>query len=501
MAERIDHFIGGRMLAGRSGRAAQVFDSATGEVCGEVALADAADTDAAVAAAEAAFAGWSATPPLQRARVLFRFKTLLEQHHDDLVGLISREHGKLPDDAHGEWTRGLEVVEFACGIPQLLKGEHSMNVGSGIDSWSELYPLGVVAGITPFNFPLMVPMWMVPIALACGNTFVLKPSEQDPSPSMLVARLLQQAGLPDGAFNVLHGDRQAVDALLQDARVQAVSFVGSTAVAEHVYATGSRHGKRVQALGGAKNHAVVMPDADVEQAADALMGAAYGSAGQRCMAVSVVVAVGDAVADALVAGLAARVRGLRIGAAQARGRQQGVDMGPLISRAHLRKVLAHVEAGVAEGATLVVDGRQAALPPGDGFFLGGCLFDHVQPHMRIYREEIFGPVLCVVRVADLTTACALVNTHAYGNGASIYTRDGAGARHFARNVQAGMVGINVVIPVPMAFHSFGGWKRSLYGPLHVHGSDGVRFYTRMKTTTARWSTESPRRPDYHATGL
>ena len=402
-----------------------------------------------------------------------------------LSALITREHGKVLSDAAGELARGLEVVEFACGIPHLQKGEHSKDVGRGVDAWSEMQPLGVVAGITPFNFPAMVPMWMFPIALACGNTFILKPSERDPSVPMLLAELLKEAGLPDGVFNVVNGDKEAVDTLLTDSRVQAVSFVGSTPVAEYIYATASRHGKRVQALGGAKNHMLVMPDADMEQAANALMGAAFGSAGERCMAISVAVCVGDAVADQLIEKLKPRIENLKVGP----GIDADAEMGPLVTREHLRRVSAYVDSGIAEGAELVVDGRNHTVAGAEGgFFIGGCLFDQVKPDMTIYREEIFGPVLSVVRVEDFDTACKLINDHEFGNGTAIFTRDGDAARQFAHSIQVGMVGINVPIPVPMAFHSFGGWKRSLFGPLHMHGPDGVRFYTRMKTITARWPT-------------
>jgi malonate-semialdehyde dehydrogenase (acetylating)/methylmalonate-semialdehyde dehydrogenase len=489
---RIPHFIHGQPSDGGSGRWGEVYDPATGAVQAHVALASADDVTAAVGAAQAAFPAWAATPPLQRARVLFRYKELLERHADEIAAAITAEHGKVLADARGELTRGIEVVEFACGAPHLLKGEHSMDVGREVDSWTEYAPLGVVAGITPFNFPCMVPMWMFPVALACGNTFVLKPSERDPSAPMILARLLKEAGLPDGVFNVVHGDKLAVDALLDDPRVQAVSFVGSTPIAEYIYARGSANGKRVQALGGAKNHMVVMPDADLAQAASALLGAGFGSAGERCMAISVAVCVGDATADALVAKLRPMVEALRIGP----GCQGDPDMGPLVTGAHRDKVRGYVDAGVAEGATLVVDGRALRVPGHEaGFFLGGCLFDHVTPAMRIYREEIFGPVLCVVRVPDFDAALALVNGHEYGNGTAIFTRDGDAARQFAHQVQAGMVGINVPIPVPMAFHSFGGWKRSLFGPLHMHGPDGVRFYTRLKTMTARWP-QGVRSPEF-----
>ena len=479
------HFIDGKEVAGGSGRFGDVYDPATGQTTGKLPLASKAEVEAAIAVAAAAFPGWAKTTPLNRARVLFKFKALLEQHADEIALAITREHGKVLSDAKGELTRGIEVVEFACGIPHLLKGEHSMNVGSGVDSYSEYAPLGVVAGITPFNFPCMVPMWMFPIAIACGNTFILKPSERDPTPAMMLARLLTEAGLPDGVFNIVHGDKEAVDALLDDPRVQAVSFVGSTPIAQYIYARGSAAGKRVQALGGAKNHMVVMPDADMDQAANALLGAGFGSAGERCMAISVAVCVGDAAADTLIAKLKPMVEALRIGP----GCQGDPDMGPLVTGAHRDKVQGYVDLGVEEGAQLLVDGRGLRVPGHeDGFFLGGCLFDHVTPSMRIYQEEIFGPVLCIVRVPDFDSACRLVNDHEYGNGTAIFTRDGDAARQFAHGIEVGMVGINVPIPVPMAFHSFGGWKRSLFGPLHMHGPDGVRFYTRLKTITARWPT-------------
>jgi malonate-semialdehyde dehydrogenase (acetylating)/methylmalonate-semialdehyde dehydrogenase len=486
MSPLISHFINGEQVV-PAGRRVPVYNPATGAIASEVGLATAEEVAQAVAVARAAFPAWSATPPLRRARVLFRFKALLEQHADRIAEVITAEHGKVHEDALGEVQRGLEVVEFACGIPQLLKGEFTENVGTNVDSHSMRQPLGVVAGITPFNFPVMVPMWMFPVALACGNTFILKPSERDPSAALLLADLLREAGLPAGVFNVVHGDKVAVDALLQHPDVQAVSFVGSTPIAEYIYAEGTRSGKRVQALGGAKNHMVVMPDADLDQVVDALMGAAYGAAGERCMAISVVVAVGDAVADALVERLAVRLERLRIGA----GSERSSEMGPLVTREHRDKVRGYIDTGVAEGAQLAVDGRgfRPSDPAcADGFFLGACLFDHVQPHMRIYREEIFGPVLSMVRVADYGAAVELVNGHEYGNGAAIFTRDGDTARTFAAGVQVGMVGINVPIPVPMAFHSFGGWKRSLFGDHYVHGPEGVRFYTRLKTITARWPT-------------
>lgn len=481
---QVSHWIAGARVQGVSGRFGDVYHPASGKVQAHVPLANEAEVDRAVAAASAAFPEWSSQPPLRRARVLFRFREIYERRLDEVAALINREHGKVFSDARGEATRGLEVVEFATGIPQLLKGEYTEQVGSGIDSWSMRQPLGVVAGITPFNFPAMVPMWMFPIALACGNTFVLKPSERDPSSSVLLAEMLQEAGLPDGVFNVVHGDKAAVDAILAHPVIQAVSFVGSTPIAEYVYREGTKHGKRVQALGGAKNHMIVMPDADLDQAADALAGAAYGSAGERCMAISVAVAVGNQTADRLIEKLRTRITELRVGD----GAKDEADLGPLITGHHLEKVTSYVELGGREGAELVVDGREGALPQGEGFFLGACLFDHVKPEMRIYQEEIFGPVLGVVRVNNFETALQLINEHEYGNGTALFTRDGDTARDFARRVQAGMVGINVPIPVPMAFHSFGGWKRSLFGDHAVHGPEGVRFYTRLKTVTARWPT-------------
>ena len=480
----IGHHVGGRELAGASGRHGDVYDPALGEVSARVAFASTEEVGLAVGAAQAAFPAWAATPPLRRARVLFRFKELLERDADELARLISSEHGKGESDARGELTRGLEVVEFACGIPQLLKGEFSEQVGTGVDSWSTRQPLGPCAGITPFNFPAMVPLWMFPVAIACGNSFVLKPSERDPSAGVRLARLFEEAGLPPGVLNVVHGDKVAVDALLADPRVAAVSFVGSTPVAEAVYRAGTAAGKRVQALGGAKNHLVVMPDADLDQAVEALVGAAYGSVGERCMAISVAVAVGP-VADPLVEKLARRASSLRIGA----GADERAEMGPLVTKQHLDKVRGFVETGVAEGAKLVVDGRSVRVPGYEsGFFLGACLFDGVQPQMTLYREEIFGPVLAVVRVPDFEAALRLVDANEYGNGVAIFTRDGAAAREFASRVQIGMVGVNVPIPVPMAWHSFGGWKRSLFGDYAMHGPEGVRFYTRLKTITSRWPT-------------
>ncbi len=489
----LGHFIAGRAVPGALGRMGDVYNPATGNLQARVALASSTETRAAIEAAANAFPAWADTTPLRRARVLFKFKSLLEQHADELVFLISSEHGKVAEDARGELTRGIEVVEFACGIPHLLKGEMSEDVGGGVDSWSIRQPLGVCVGITPFNFPAMVPMWMFPIAIAAGNTFVLKPSEKDPGCPLLLAELFKEAGLPDGVFNVVNGDKEAVDTLLEDQRVQAVSFVGSTPVARYIYSTGSEHGKRVQALGGAKNHMLVMPDADLDQTVAALLGAAYGSAGERCMAISVAVAVGD-VADQLVGRLATKVAALRVGP----GDDPASEMGPLVTREHCQRVHDYVDVGVQEGAKLVVDGRDPQVPGyEDGFFLGGCLFDHVTAQMRIYQEEIFGPVLCVVRVPDFETGLSLIDEHAFGNGTAIFTRDGDSARQFARRVQAGMVGINIAIPVPMAFHSFGGWKQSLFGPLNVHGPDGVRFYTRLKTMTARWPTGIRATADFH----
>ena len=483
--QRIPHFINGQRVAGDGQALSAVFNPATGQQTGELPLGDAATVDLAVRAAAEAFVTWSQTPPIRRARVLFRLRDIIEANADVLAAQLTAEHGKTHSDALGEVTRGLEVIEFACGIPHLLKGEFTDNVAGQMDACSMRQPLGVVAGITPFNFPAMVPLWMFPIAIACGNTFILKPSERDPSASLLLADWLKQAGLPDGVFNVVHGDKRAVDAILEHPEIKAVSFVGSTPIAKYIYEQGCKHGKRVQALGGAKNHMVVMPDADLDQVADALMGAGYGSAGERCMAISVAIAVGDATADALVQRLAPRVHGLKIGP----GDQSGTDMGPLITCAHRDKVKGYVDLGVEEGAQLVVDGRAREIPnAGDGFFLGGCLFDHVQPTMRIYREEIFGPVLSIVRVGSYEAALALINAHEYGNGTALFTRDGDAARDFVHRVQVGMVGINVPIPVPAAFHSFGGWKASLFGDHHVYGPEGVRFYTKLKAVTTRWPT-------------
>ncbi|MGQ7244645.1 CoA-acylating methylmalonate-semialdehyde dehydrogenase [Salinicola sp. V024] len=481
----IPHYINATLTEGRSGHFAAVYNPATGEQSAQVALASAEETRQAIEIADDAFQRWSKVTPLKRSRILFKFKALVEEHADELARLISSEHGKVFSDAKGELTRGLEVVEFACGIPHLQKGEHSLNVGTGVDSYSMMQPLGVCAGISPFNFPAMVPMWMFPIALACGNTFIMKPSEKDPSTPMRLAELLTEAGLPDGVFNVVNGDKESVDVLLSDERIQAVSFVGSTPIAEYIYATASKHGKRVQALGGAKNHMVIMPDADLDQAVDALMGAAYGSAGERCMAISVAVPIGEETADRLREKLIEKLSSLRVGPGLVDGPDN--DMGPLITADHLAKVRDYIGIGEQEGAELVVDGRNISIDgAADGYFIGGTLFDHVKPGMRIHVEEIFGPVLAISRAESFDDAVAMINGHEFGNGTAIFTRDGDAARQYCEQIQVGMVGVNVPIPVPMAFHSFGGWKRSLFGPLHMHGNDGVRFYTRMKTITQRW---------------
>jgi malonate-semialdehyde dehydrogenase (acetylating)/methylmalonate-semialdehyde dehydrogenase len=477
----IAHFIDGAITDGGSTRFGPIFDPARGVEQARVAFADREQVDAAVASAARAFEAWSETPPLRRARVLFAFKALLEQHRDEIASLIVSEHGKVLSDAQGELVRGIEVVEFACGIPQLLKGEFSDQVGVGIDSWSLPQPLGVCAGITPFNFPAMVPMWMFPIAIACGNTFVLKPSERDPSASIRIAELLIEAGAPPGVLNVVNGDRETVELLLAHPQIAAISFVGSTPVARALYATAAAHGKRVQALGGAKNHAVVLADADLDGATPALIGAAYGSAGERCMSISVVVAV-DAIADALVARLASSARALVVG----NGSESNAEMGPLVTSQHRDRVAGYIERGAAEGADLVLDGREHAAFRAPGFFLGPTLFDRVRPEMAIYQDEIFGPVLSVVRVPDAEAALALVNANRYGNGVAVFTREGNAAREFVRRVQVGMVGVNVPIPVPMAFHRFGGWKESLFGDHAAYGPDGVHFYTRTKTVTSRW---------------
>ena len=479
----LQHFIDGKRVSGESNRFGDIYNPATGQVQARVPFATAGEVDEAVRSAKAAFPEWAATPASQRARILFRYRDLVETHRDELARIVASEHGKTLDDARGSVTRGIEIVEFACGIPQLLKGELNENVASRVDSFNMRQPLGVCAGITPFNFPAMVPMWMYPIALACGNTFVLKPSEKDPSCGLRLAELAIEAGVPPGVLNVVNGDKEAVDALLTHDDVAAVSFVGSTPIAEYVHRNATAAGKRVQALGGAKNHLVVMPDADMDQVTDALVGSAYGSAGERCMAVSVAVTVGDDTADDLIERLTPRVESLKIGAFDA----EGVEMGPLVTREHRDKVRGYVDTGVEEGATLVVDGRDTSVTGHeDGFFIGGCIFDNVTPGMRIYKEEIFGPVLSVVRAKDYEEAVDLVNEHELGNGAAIFTRDGDAARDFTHRVRIGMVGVNVPIPVPTAYHSFGGWKRSLFGDHHMHGPEGVRFFTRMKTVTSRW---------------
>jgi malonate-semialdehyde dehydrogenase (acetylating)/methylmalonate-semialdehyde dehydrogenase len=490
--ERLPLWIGGRAVAPSTTRYGEVTNPATGEVVRHVPLANAADVDAAVRAAAAALPAWRSAPSLRRARVLMKFRELLDAHKKDLRQVITQEHGKTLVDAEGEITRGMEVVEFAMGIPHLLKGEHSENVGTGVDAYSIRQAVGVCAGITPFNFPAMVPMWMFPVALACGNTFVLKPSERDPTTALRLAELLKEAGLPDGVFNVVHGDREAVDALLEHPEVRAISFVGSTPIARYIYETGTRHGKRVQALGGAKNHAIVMPDADLPFTVEAIIGAGYGSAGERCMAISAIVAVGD-VAEPLVEGLAARARKVTTGSGDT-----DVEMGPVVTCAARDRIKGLIDTGCREGAKVVVDGRDLRVAGHEnGFFVGPTLFDHVTPQMTIYREEIFGPVLGVTRVASLEEAIALVNANPYANGVALFTRSGHAARRFQEDTEVGMVGINVPIPVPMAFYSFGGWRNSLFGDLHVHGMDGVRFYTRGKAVTARWPNDGSAAPGFH----
>jgi malonate-semialdehyde dehydrogenase (acetylating) / methylmalonate-semialdehyde dehydrogenase len=493
MTDGIGHFIAGRLTPGLGERTAPLFNPATGEESDFVRLGARADVEAAVAGAKSAAPAWAAAPPLRRARILNSFLSIAESRIDELAAAITAEHGKTLADAKGEIQRGLEVVEFATGAPQLLKGEATDNVGTRVDSQAIRQPIGIVAGITPFNFPAMVPMWMFPIALACGNCFILKPSERDPSASLMLAKWLAEAGLPDGAFSVVQGDKEVVDALLRDPDIGAVSFVGSTSVARYVYETAAACGKRAQALGGAKNHMVIMPDADLDQTADALMGAAFGSAGERCMAVSVAVPVGERTASALLDRLVPKIKNLRVGP----GTDPLSEMGPLVTREHLAKVSGYIEAGVQQGASLLVDGRGIKAPGFDGgYYLGGTLFDHVTPEMKIYKEEIFGPVLSVVRAKSLDEATAIVNAHQYGNGACIFTRDGDVAREFAQGVQAGMVGVNVPIPVPMAFHSFGGWKASLFGDHHIHGPEGIRFYTKLKTITSRWPSSLMTGADY-----
>ena len=479
----VGHYIGGQSVIGASGREGGVYNPATNKLIRNVALADAAEVDKAVSNAAEAFHDWAEMPPARRVQVLYRYRELLIQNIDEMARLLSSEHGKTVDDAKGSITRGLEVVEFACGIPQLLKGEFSESVSSGVDSWSMRQPLGVVAGITPFNFPAMVPMWMFPVAIACGNTFVLKPSERNPSCAAFMANLLTEAGLPDGVLNVVNGDKEAVDSLLSHPSVQAVSFVGSTAVGEYVYQTGCAHGTRVQAHCGANNQMVVRPDADMGQVVDAVMGAAYGSAGERCMAISVVVAVGEDTADRMMEQLVPRIETLKVGAYD----QAGVEMGPVITPDARDRIKNYIDRGVEEGADLVVDGRNISIPGYEsGCFVGATVFDRVKPEMAIYQDEIFGPVLSVVRAESYEAALQLVNDHEYGNGTAIFTRDGDAARDFGHRAQIGMVGVNVPIPVPLAFHSFGGWKRSLFGDHFMHGPEGVRFYTRMKTLTSRW---------------
>ena len=488
----IKHFVGGKIISGNSERKGKIFNPATGEQDSEVILASKADLDGAVEIAQKAFETWSLNPPLQRARIMFKFKELIEKNFDELAKLIVSEHGKVYEDAKGSLIRGLEVVEFACGIPHLLKGEFSENVGTNVDSYSMRQPLGVAAGITPFNFPAMVPMWMFPLAIACGNSFILKPSEKDPSCPMKLAELLHEAGLPEGVFNVVNGDKEVVDAILTNQYIKAVSFVGSTPIAKYIYENAAKNEKRVQALGGAKNHLVVMPDCDLDGAVNGLMGAAYGSAGERCMAQSVAVAVGD-IGDELVSRLSKKAEALKIGP----GMDKSSEMGPLVTKEHLEKVKGYVDLGVKEGAKLVLDGRNLKLQGYEnGFYIGGCLFDHVTTDMRIYKEEIFGPVLSVVRVKTFEEATKMINEHEYGNGVSIYTRDGDAGRTFASKIQVGMVGINVPIPVPMAFHSFGGWKRSLFGDSGTHGMEGVKFYTKLKTITSRWPSGIRSNPEF-----
>ena len=488
----IEHFVGGKVIPGTSKKKGKVFNPATGEQEKEVILATKADLDKAVTIAKKAFEDWSLKPSLQRARIMFKFKELIEKNSDELTQLIVAEHGKVYEDAKGSLTRGLEVVEFACGIPHLLKGEFSQNVGTEIDSWSLRQPIGVTAGITPFNFPAMVPMWMYPISIACGNSFILKPSEKDPSCSIRLAELFSEAGLPEGVLNVVNGDKEVVDSILTNKDIKAVSFVGSTPIAKYIYENAAKNEKRVQALGGAKNHCVVMPDCDMDQAVNGLMGAAYGSAGERCMAQSVAVAVGG-IGDKLVEKLSKKVEALKVGP----GLDKNSEMGPLVTKEHLEKVKGYVDLGVKEGAKLVVDGRNIKLQGYEnGFFIGGCLFDNVKKNMRIYNEEIFGPVLSVVRVKDFNDAIQLINDHEFGNGTSVYTRDGDVGRTFANKIKVGMVGINIPIPVPVAFHSFGGWKRSLFGDLHMHGPEGVKFYTKLKTITSRWPSGIGSDPEF-----
>ena len=488
MTQVIGHLINGEMVNDNN-RSQDVFNPATGEITKQVALASKQTVEQAISSAQAAFPAWRNTPPAKRARVMFRFKELLEQNSDKICKLIGEEHGKISHDAAGELQRGIENVEYACGAPELLKGEHSKNVGPNIDSWSEFQPLGVVAGITPFNFPAMVPMWMFPLAIVCGNTFILKPSERDPSSTLLIAQLLKEAGLPDGVMNVVNGDKEAVDTLLSDERIKAVSFVGSTPIAEYIYATANANGKRCQALGGAKNHAIIMPDADMDNAVNQLLGAAFGSSGERCMALSVAVTVGDDAGDALVAKMTEGMKGLSVG----EHTNANNDFGPVITKAHQEKVNGYIASAAQQGATLVVDGRNPKVAGFEnGYFVGATLIDNVTAEMDSYQAEIFGPVLQVIRVKTMQEAMQLINDHEYGNGTCIFTRDGEAARYFSDNIQVGMVGINVPLPVPVSYHSFGGWKRSLFGDLHAYGPDGVRFYTKRKTITQRWPSSGVR---------
>ncbi len=494
MTKTLCHYIDGKKVEGKSGRMGDIFNPATGDVTAQLPLATADEVRAVIHSSAAALPGWAATPPARRTQVLFKFRELLIEHTDELAELLSAEHGKTIPDAKGELDRGIEVVEFACGIPQSLKGEYSQNVGANIDSYTVRQPVGVVAGITPFNFPAMVPMWMYPVAIACGNTFVLKPSERDPSVALRIAELATEAGLPPGVLNVVNGDKVAVDVLLSDPLIDAISFVGSTTIGEYIYKTGCANGKRVQALCGAKNHMVIMPDADIDQAVDALMGAGYGSAGERCMAISVAVTVDDGTADKLVKKLEPKVRSLKVGPYS----DADSELGPVISRESQDRIKGYVDAGVQAGAELVVDGRDISLQGYEnGYFVGGCLFDRVTPDMSIYKDEIFGPVLSVVRANDYDEAIGLVNDHEYGNGAAIFTRDGDAARDFANRARIGMIGVNVPIPVPVAYHSFGGWKRSLFGDHHIHGMEGVRFYTRLKTMTTRWPSGIKDGAEFH----
>lgn len=483
MGQLIGHLINGKIYSQQNPRVADVFNPATGEVSKQVEMASQQTVEKAIAAAEAAFPAWRNTPPAKRVQVMFKLKGLLEKNADKICQMITEEHGKVLNDAMGELVRAIENIEYACGAPDFLKGEYSKNVGPAIDSWSEFHPLGVTAGITPFNFPAMVPAWMWPLAIVAGNTFILKPSERDPSSALYMVELAQEAGLPPGVLNVVNGDKEAVDTLLKDPRVQAVSFVGSTAVAEYIYTTGTASGKRVQALGGAKNHAIVMPDADLDNAVNALMGAAYGSCGERCMAIPVVVTVGDDIAEALIKKLKKQLAAMKVGP----GIYNYNDMGPLVTKQHFEKVKSYIELGIKEGAELIVDGRNLVIEGHEnGYFLGGCLFDKVKPGMKIYQDEIFGPVLSIVRAASQQEAMNLIDAHEYGNGTCIFTRDGEAARYFTDNIKVGMVGVNVPLPVPVSYHSFGGWKRSLFGDLFAYGPDGVRFYTRRKTITQRW---------------